>query len=88
MNIHTYIRAYSNAFINNVGAFHNVLLCDLFCVALVHSCTFESYYIAVDNVILEQLEMLCCCLQLTVDNNIVILCCANRMRNILVGKRN
>ena len=80
-----------------------MLLCDPFCVALVHGenkemkqnvnvksfhCTFESCYTAVDNVILEQQEVLCCCLQLTVDNYIVMLCCANRMRNILVGKRN
>ena len=51
-------------------------------------CTFESCYTAVDNVIIEQLEMLSYCPQLAVDNSIVILSCTNRMRNILVGKRN
>ena len=55
---------------------------------LMFNCTFESYYTAVDSVIFEQLEVMSYCPQLTVDNSIVILSCANRMRNILVGKRN
>ena len=28
--------AYAKAFVNDAGAFHSVLLCDPFCVALVH----------------------------------------------------
>ena len=41
-------------------------------------CTFKSCYTAVDNVIIELLEMLCYCLQLAVDNcSHIVLCQQN-----------